>query len=99
VGYRVELVYFWVGNADLAVARVAQRVRQGGHDVPEATVRQRYQRSLWNFFELYRPLVHAWRMYDTTVTGLPELVAEGNETDVTVFLPAVWQRIQQEGPR
>src|SRR5262249_8400025 len=47
-GYTVDLVYLWLASADLAVARVAERVRLGGHDVPEATVRQRYRRSLRN---------------------------------------------------
>src|SRR3954471_1327464 len=45
-GYEVRLYYFWLHSADLAVARVRLRVSQGGHDVPEATVRQRYRRSL-----------------------------------------------------
>ena len=39
--YQVHLVYFWLASADLAVARVAERVRLGGHDVPERTIRQR----------------------------------------------------------
>src|SRR3954447_23464825 len=51
-GYRVSLHYFWVVSADLAVSRVALRVQSGGHHVPEATVRQRYQRSMRNFFSL-----------------------------------------------
>jgi predicted ABC-type ATPase len=40
-GYDVHLFYFWLRNADLAVARVAERVRAGGHAVPEPTIRQR----------------------------------------------------------
>src|SRR5438105_15777905 len=50
--YAVHLLYFWVESADLAVARVAQRVHEGGHNVPEQTIRQRYQRSLDNLFRL-----------------------------------------------
>lgn len=38
-GYTVHLIYYWVDSPDLAVARVAERVRQGGHDIPEATIR------------------------------------------------------------
>src|SRR5438105_9238006 len=34
-GYTVHLCYFWLASADLAVARVAQRVRRGGHNIPE----------------------------------------------------------------
>lgn len=38
-GYTVHLEYFWLVSADLAVARVAQRVREGGHNVPETMIR------------------------------------------------------------
>jgi predicted ABC-type ATPase len=41
-GYRAHLIFLALPAADLAVARVAERVRQGGHDVPEAVVRRRF---------------------------------------------------------
>src|SRR5437764_1055473 len=66
-GYRVELVYFWIASADLAVSRVAERVRLGGHSVPEATIRQRYRRSLRNLFRLHMPIVTHWQILDTTI--------------------------------
>jgi predicted ABC-type ATPase len=70
-------------SPDLAVARVADRVRQGGHDIPEATVRSRYIRCVRNFFELFRPMVNTWRIFDNSFAGTPSLVAyrhdEGHE--------------------
>lgn len=60
-GYRVHLFYFWLNNANLAVARVATRVKKGGHHVPEATIRQRYGRSIQNLFRLYIPVVTGWK--------------------------------------
>src|SRR5262245_12378962 len=53
-GYGIELYYFWLRTADLAITRVRIRVRSGGHDIPEDTIRQRYGRSLVNFWALYR---------------------------------------------
>ena len=47
-GYRVELYYFWLPSTDMAVRRVAERVASGGHNIPEATIRQRYGRSIRN---------------------------------------------------
>ena len=47
-----------------AIARVAQRVLQGGHDIPEATIRRRFAAGLHNFEHLYAPLVDAWALYD-----------------------------------
>src|SRR5687768_707800 len=49
-GYFVELHYFWLRSVDLALERVRNRVRSGGHDIPEATVRQRYEKSVRNFW-------------------------------------------------
>jgi predicted ABC-type ATPase len=98
-GYTVHLFYFWLASADLAVARVAQRVSQGGHDVPESTVRQRYSRSIHNFFHLYRPLVSAWDVYDNTRSGPPELVASGTlGGEAVVTNEPVWNQIQQKEP-
>ena len=51
-GYQFHLVFLWLPSADFAVDRVADRVRLGGHSVPEATVRRRYAAGLRNFFGL-----------------------------------------------
>jgi predicted ABC-type ATPase len=96
-GYAVHLVYFWLESADLAVARVARRVSLGGHGVPEATVRQRYRRSIQNFFGLYRPAVSTWRVYDNTQANVPQPVAQGGEGGTEAILnEAVWQQMQRE---
>ena len=74
-GYSLQLFYYWLRSPDLAVARVALRVMRGGHNIPEASVRQRYQRSIRNFFTLYRDLVHSWRIYDNSEYEFPLLIA------------------------
>ena len=75
-GYRFHLVFLWLPSADVAVARVLERVRLGGHDVPEEAIRRRYARGLKNFFELYRPLATSWRLYDNSGRSKPRLVAD-----------------------
>jgi predicted ABC-type ATPase len=96
-GYAVHLVYFWLQSPDLAVLRVAERVKAGGHDVPEATIRQRYRRSLRNLFGLYQPVVTTWRVYDNTHMGTSQPVAEGDSAgSVTVLAPAVWEQMRKE---
>ena len=96
-GYTIHLVYFWLASPDLAVARVAERVRQGGHDIPAATIHQRYHRSVRNFFQLFRPVFSTWTVYDNTQVGLPQLVAYGGETGrVTILLDAVWRQMQKD---
>ncbi len=63
-GYQVVLFFLWLPSAEMAVARVADRVRQGGHDIPETTIRRRFEAGLRNFFRWYAPLVDAWHLYD-----------------------------------
>ena len=66
-GYRVAIIYLRLPSADHAVRRVARRVRQGGHDIPEDVIRRRFTRSWTNFVDLYRQMADEWRVYDTSV--------------------------------
>ena len=63
-GYRVELIFLQLNHADEAVARVRQRVRQGGHDIPEAVIRRRFAAGLNNFRQHYAAAVDAWALYN-----------------------------------
>lgn len=76
LGYDIQLFYYWLESPTLAIARVAGRVRAGGHHVPDETVRRRYRLSVQNFFRLYRPLAEHWRVYDNS-HGPPRLLAVG----------------------
>jgi predicted ABC-type ATPase len=95
-GYIIHLVYLWLSSPDLAVARVGDRVRLGGHSIPDTTIRQRYRRSIANFFRLYRPLASSWEVYDNSGTGLPQLVAKGTQHGTAnVLNPDVWNEVQK----
>lgn len=65
-GYQVVLFFLQLPSEDLAVARVADRVAQGGHDIPEPVIRRRFHAGRANFHALYKPLVDAWRLYDNS---------------------------------
>jgi predicted ABC-type ATPase len=94
VGYRVALFFLWLPDADLAVVRVANRVRQGGHAVPEADVRRRFGSGPRNFFHLYQPCCDAWWLYDAS--GLPPvLIARDQDGQVVVENPDLLASIQQ----
>ena len=80
-----------------AVARVAERVRMGGHDVPEETIRRRYNKGIENFFRLYRPLSDTWRMYNNSVRSGPRIVADGGTgRREAIYDPATWSMIRGE---
>ena len=65
-GYRVKLIFLRLDTADTAIRRVAQRVKQGGHYIPDDIIRRRFSSGLDHFERLYAPLVDAWTMYDNT---------------------------------
>jgi predicted ABC-type ATPase len=98
-GYEFHLVFLSLPSPDLAVERVASRVRLGGHDVPEDTIRRRYRSGLRNFFALYSPLATSWRMYDNS-TAQPRLIASGSAQRAPMIDDeASWHRITTEGRR
>lgn len=66
LGYRVTLIFLRLDKVEIALARVEQRVRQGGHDVPPDVVRRRFDAGLRNFNHWYRPLVDSWVLYDNS---------------------------------
>lgn len=95
-GYHVHVLFLWLEGADLAVDRVAARVRVGGHAVPEVTARRRYVRGLRNFFRLYLPLADSWQMFDNSRAGRPRLVASGSSGHAPqVANPSLWRRISE----
>lgn len=66
MGYRVSIIYLRLASADQAVERVARRVGEGGHDIPVAVVRRRFERSWRNFLELYSDVADEWLLYDNS---------------------------------
>lgn len=75
-GYRIELVFLSLPSVELALQRIAARVRQGGHDVPRADVVRRFNRSWKNFQSVYRILADTWSVYDNSGDS-PRLLEEG----------------------
>jgi len=66
LGYRVEIIYLRLSSPQLAIRRVATRVKQGGHNVPRADILRRFARGWTNFQKVYRPLADAWAVYDNS---------------------------------
>ena len=62
--HHVSLFFLSLPDAETAIARVAERVRQGGHDIPEAVIRRRFAAGLQNFHVAYKSGVDAWALFD-----------------------------------
>ena len=82
-GYGVRFFYLWVPSVELALLRIRERVSRGGHDVPEAVVRRRFERSMRNFMVHYRPLAASWTMYDNRGKP-PQIIASAEGEQVRI---------------
>ncbi len=74
-GYALHFFFLWLPGAELAIARIKERVREGGHYVPAEDVRSRFVRGIKNFFTLYEPLADSWMLFDNSQTK-PVLIAK-----------------------
>lgn len=91
--YSVQITYLWLPDVELSVARVAERVRLGGHDIPESVIRRRFDRGRENFFQLYLPLADAWRLYDASADK-PQLIASGDKMEGdSIVNKNLWQEV------
>jgi len=95
-GYEFQLLFFWLNSPELNIQRVAERVRSGGHHIPEDVIRRRYVAGLKNFFSLYMPLADTWGAYDNSIKGELKVVAEGKRDTIDVLLlPHSWERMKE----
>lgn len=91
-GWRVGLAFVALQSPDVAVARVAERVEQGGHDIPEAVIRRRWEQGLRSFFSLYVDLVDSWSLTDNS-SDHPVAIALGRQREAPQVLDArLWVR-------
>lgn len=66
LGYHVSLYFLQLPDVETAIQRVALRVEQGGHDIPEPVIRRRFLSGLANFERHYKPVVDDWALYDNS---------------------------------
>src|SRR2546421_6858493 len=93
-GYEVHLLFVWLRSVDLAIERVAERVRRGGHHIPSQELRRRYQRGIINLFDLYMPVADTWAVYDNSDQDQAALVATGvRKGRPKVSRPDLWQML------
>ncbi|HEY2738769.1 MAG TPA: zeta toxin family protein [Thermoanaerobaculia bacterium] len=95
-GYRLTLFFPWLPSQDLAVSRVQERVRAGGHSIPEEVIRRRFVRGLKNLFEIYQSILDGWVLFDGS--GAEPLLISMSVSDLRIsFEPALLAKIEEEG--
>ena len=93
-GYTVTLLYFWLNSPELAVERVRARVEAGGHNIPEETIRRRYNTGIYYFFNLYSPICERWILADNSQIPF-KVIAEGSKNEIlTIRNEETYQKIK-----
>lgn len=93
--YKVILFYFWINSVELALARIADRVKKGGHNIPKDVVIRRYKRSLENLVNLFIPISDKWYVTDNSNEIFYD-IAKGKFSKTTkIYDPEKWSRIYE----
>ena len=96
LGYHVTLLFFWLESVEMAIDRVARRVKEGGHNIDTEVIRRRYNRGIKNLFEIYIPLVSETMIYNNSF-GIPELVVSkslGKKFEIKNF--EIWEKLKSQ---
>jgi predicted ABC-type ATPase len=93
-GYLFHIIFLWLPSPEFALERVRDRIRRGGHAVPERTVHRRFHAGLRNFFSLYQPMADTWRIFDNSGAPPPSLISAGRGQNVTLIEDATtWAQL------
>lgn len=96
-GYFVTLLYFWLPTPEQAIERVATRVREGGHNIPEDVIRRRYAGGLKNLTTIYAPVCDLWTIYNNSSAEGVCKVATGSGTTKIIMDALAYNKILNYG--
>jgi predicted ABC-type ATPase len=94
-GWRISLIYLWVPSPEYSIARVAKRVKSGGHSIPDDVIRRRYRAGLWNMCHLYLPLADDATIYDNRDRSLRLVARREPGTELRIFDSEIWRSIEE----
>ena len=94
-GYMIHLYFLWPTDVELTRMRIAQRVRKGGHDIPDEIVDRRYEKTIANFIHHFRQLADAWRLFDCSGRG-PRQIAFEEDGELTIIDDELYGQLLKE---
>ena len=94
LGYKVHLIFFFLENEEQAIQRVAQRVSNGGHNIPEDDIRRRFKRGIFNLINLYTPVCDSVLVYNNVKTPARLVARKKNRSeDIEQIEPEMWNQL------
>ncbi|GAB6975573.1 zeta toxin family protein [Prevotella falsenii] len=97
LNYTVHLVYFWLSSPQLAKERVANRVKNGGHNIPSAIIERRYSLGIRNLVDIFLPIVDEWIMVDNSSMGRIIVAEGGTDKETVIYDNTLFSKIKGYG--
>lgn len=91
-GYNINIFFLWINSAQLAIARVKDRVAEGGHNVPIEDIKRRFERSINKFFYEYRLLADKWILFNNAET-IPKIIARKQNAHIEIIDQKLFAKI------
>jgi predicted ABC-type ATPase len=94
-GWTISLYYFWLPTPEHSIARVANRVRQGGHSISDEVIFRRFRTGLWNMLHLYLPLADTAAIYDNSQRQRILIADRESGGQLVIHDQVRWSRIEE----
>jgi predicted ABC-type ATPase len=94
-GYIVTLLFFWLESQELAIERVKTRVSEGGHNIPEETIRRRYLAGLKNLFEIYIPICDRTFVFNNSLNS-PKRIFKSEDGKQVIYNQKEFDEIRKQ---
>ncbi len=96
-GYETTVIFLYLPSPEIAIERVASRVKAGGHYVPADVIRRRFEAGLNNFFQLYMPITDNWYIWNATDEKKHRLIAKYRKNaKIHIEQPELWQALMEQ---
>lgn len=95
LNYQVTCLFFFLDSEELAISRVATRVKEGGHNIPKDVIRRRYKSGLTNFFTMFLPKIDNW-LFVNNSGDTYEIIAEGALNEESINNPKKWEELKRK---
>lgn len=91
--FEITLLYIWLNNHKLAIQRVNERKRLGGHFVPEEIIRRRYYKGLINFYKIFKNYSDNWYIFDNSYIKPVQVASGFGKSEIRIYNKLIYKNI------
>jgi predicted ABC-type ATPase len=91
--YKISLIFIYLDSEELAIKRVKNRVKNGGHDVEKDVIKRRFSKGISNFFNFYKNKVDYWILINNSKVN-PKIVADGSNSETVLYKPNMFEKLK-----